>query len=163
MNNSEASKSIDDCLKELDRIFHLIEGIGHMSPIVPFLTRYAIIKSCGTVEFCFKTIVADIHSNQSNQVRNYIDNTFRNSSMNPSKSNICSTLKRFDPRWNDYFRENLNSHSHSNKIQDSLDSLNNARNTFAHGGTPTSSFENVREYFNDCIEILKIIDEAVMQ
>ena len=38
---------------------------------------------------------------------NYIDNTIRSSSMNPSISNICSTLKKFDDAWNDSFKTKL--------------------------------------------------------
>lgn len=161
MNNLEALSSIEACTAELTRIFHLIEGHGHMSPIVPFLTNYAIVKSCGTVELCFKTIISDIHSEQSSQVVNYVDNTIRNSSMNPSMDNICKTLKKFDVDWNSKFKEKLKLHEHTERIKSSLDSLNNARNSFAHGKNPTSSFENVRTYFNDTVEIIKILDDVV--
>ncbi len=106
MNNQEALNLIDNCKDELKRIFHLIEGHGRTSNIVPFLTNYAIVKSCGTVENCFKTIIADIHSDQSPQVVNYVDNTIRNSSMNPSMNNICNTLNKFDKTWNTLFKKN---------------------------------------------------------
>lgn len=161
MNNLEAQNSIDRCNDELQRIFHLIEGHGHMSPIVPFLTNYAIVKSCGTVEFCFKTIISDIHAGQSVQIVNYIDNTIRNSSMNPSMDNICKTLKKFAPDWNESFKTKLNERENSQRLKSSLDSLNTARNTFAHGRTPASSFENIRTYFEDTIEVLKLLDEVV--
>lgn len=161
MNNVDATTSITNCSDELQRIFHLIEGHGHMSPIVPFLTNYSIVKSCGTVEFCFKTIISDVHSKQSLQIVNYVDNTIRNSSMNPSYENICKTLKKFDDSWHKAFKEKVNSHEHNKRITSSLDSLNNARNAFAHGKNPSSSFENIRSYFNDSIEILEILDEVV--
>ncbi|WP_321322568.1 HEPN domain-containing protein [Labilibaculum sp.] len=161
MNNQEALTSIENCEDELQRIFHLIEGHGHMSSIVPFLTNYAIVKSCGTAEFCFKTIISDIHSGQSSQIVNYVDNTIRNSSMNPSLDNICKTLKKFDPAWNDLFKDKLSQHEHNQRIKSSLDSLNTARNTFAHGRTPVSSFENIRTYFGDTVEVLKLLDEVV--
>lgn len=161
MNNQEALNSIESCNQELQRIFHLIEGLGHMSPIVPFLTNYAIVKSCGTAEYCFKTIISDIHLGQSSQIVNYIDNTIRNSSMNPNLDNICKTLKKFDITWNDLFKEKLNSHENTQRIKTSLDSLNSARNSFAHGQTPPSSFENIRTYFEDTVEVLKILDDIV--
>jgi len=162
MNNSDAQTNIDLCVVELDRIENIIQTmLGHTSPIVPYLTRYSIVKACGTIELCFKTIIADLHSGTSPQVMNYIDNTIRSSSMNPSISNICSTLKKFDSAWNTSFKEKIRDHSDSERIKDSLDSLNNARNSFAHGGVPTSSFENIKNYFTDTIEILKILDEVV--
>jgi len=161
MNNQDALNSINTCQDELNRIFHLIEGHGHMSPIVPFLTNYSIVKTCGTVEYCFKTIVSDIHVTQSPQIINFVDNTIRNSSINPSLDNICKTLKKFDENWHVIFKSKLNSNSHCQKIKSSLDSLNNARNAFAHGKNPTSSFENICSYFADTILILEIIDEVV--
>ncbi len=161
MNNSNAQESIDVCDADLQKIFHLIEGHGHMSTIVPYLTNYSIVRACGTIEFCFKTIISDLHSTSSSQIRSYVDNTIRNSSMNPSRDNICRTLKKFDENWNLNFKQKLNEHADSARLKSSIDSLNNARNSFAHGETPSSSFENIRSYFNDCVEILKILDEVV--
>lgn len=161
MNNTNAQESIDVCVDELQRIFHLIEGLGHMSPIVPFLTNYSIVRACGTIEFCFKTIISDLHSGYSTQVQNYVDNTIRNSSMNPSRYNICRTLKRFDEEWNTNFNQRLNSHVNAERLKDSIDSLNTARNSFAHGDSPSSSFENIRNYFDDCVLIMNMLDEVV--
>ena len=162
MNNQEAQNSIEICNEELLRIDSMIGNLlGHTSPIVPYLTKYAIVRACGTIEYCFKTIIADLHAGNSPQVMNYIDNTIRSSSMNPSISNICSTLKKFDDAWNDSFKAKLNGNEHSQRIKDSIDSLNSARNSFAHGGTPSSSFENVRAYFEDTVLIINMLDEVV--
>ena len=32
---------------------------------------------------------------------------FRNSSINPSKENICKSLERFDANWNEQFKSQL--------------------------------------------------------
>lgn len=161
MNNENAESSIDSCIKELERIETLIENLlGHTSPIVPYLTKYAIVRACGTVEHCFKTIIADLHTGTP-QVLNYIDNTIRSSSMNPSINNICTTLKKFDEGWNTAFTDKIKAHEHPQRLRDSIDSLNSARNSFAHGGTPTSTFENVKNYFNDTVIIISMLDEVV--
>lgn len=161
MNNGSAQTSIESCIEELQRIDTLIENLlGHTSPIIPYLTKYAIVRACGTIEYCFKTIIADLHVGTP-QVMNYIDNTIRSSSMNPNIANICNTLKKFDENWNNSFTEKIRSHEHPQRLRDSIESLNSARNSFAHGGTPTSSFENVRNYFNDTVIIIKMLDEVV--
>jgi len=163
MNNQEAQNSIDICIEELERIYHLIQGHGHMSPIVPFLTKYSIVRACGTIEFCFKTIISDSHSGHSTQITNFIDNTIRNSSMNPSRHNITTTLKKFDADWKNNFNQKLNETANNERLKNSIDSLNSARNSFAHGDTPSASFENIKNYFDDSIEIMKILDEVVSE
>lgn len=161
MNNQNAESSIDSCIEELERIDTLIENLlGHTSPIIPYLTKYAIVRACGTIEYCFKTIIADLHVG-SPQVMNYIDNTIRISSINPSISNICSTLKKFDEDWNKSFTKKIKEHEHPQRLRDSIESLNSARNSFAHGGTPSSTFENVRDYFNDTVTIIEMLDQVV--
>jgi hypothetical protein len=163
MNNRDAQSSIDICVEELQRIYHLIQGHGHMSPIVPFLTKYSIVRACGTIEFCFKTIISDSHSGHSTQITNFIDNTIRNSSMNPSRQNISSILKKFDADWNTNFNNKLNAHANKERLKSSIDSLNKARNSFAHGDTPSATFENINVYFNDTVMIMKMLDEVVSQ
>jgi hypothetical protein len=162
MKNSAAKESIQNCLDELDKIQMLIEGMGKTSNPVPFLTKYAIIKACGTIEFCFKTIIADAHLSQSPQVRNFIDKMFRKSSINPSLDRIHKSLNNFDEGWSSNFKKSLEKLPNKAKVTDSLQSLNEARNTFAHGGHPSSSFDNVRTYFEDSVEIIKILDGVVI-
>jgi hypothetical protein len=160
MNNQDAQNNIDKCLEELQRIYHLVEGHG-TSPIVHYLTNYSVVRACGSIEFCFKTIVSDSLSGHSSQIANYIDNTIRNNSMNPSRDNIGSTLKKFDETWNTAFKEQLNSHEHSDRLKFSLNSLNSSRNSFAHGDPVSSSFEDIRNYFNDSVVIIKMLDSIV--
>lgn len=159
MNNKTAKEEINNCLEELIKIEHIIMGIGKTSHPVPFLTKYAIIKSCGTIEICFKAILSDykIHE-QNDKVKNFINAKFRNSSINPNKDNIHKSLKLFDEEWNDIFKDEIGKLTNKDKILDSLNSLNEARNDFAHGGNPSSSFDNVVEYFKDSIIIIEIID-----
>jgi len=59
MNNITAKEKIEQCLEELEKIKHIIIAIGRTSHPVPFLTKYAIVKSCGTIEICFKAILSD--------------------------------------------------------------------------------------------------------
>lgn len=164
MNNSSATEVIAGCNLELEKIHNIIQGLGSTSHPVPYLTKYAIIKACGTIEYCFKTILADTYADgQSQQIKNYIDNTFRNSSMNPSMDKINRVLKQFDEEWNIKFKTELNLLEHKERIIDSLKSLNQARNTFAHGGNPTASFENIRSYFTDSIKVIEILDRIVIE
>lgn len=162
MNNQNAKTLIDTCINELQKIEDLINGLGHLSKPVPYLTKYTVIKSCWTIESCFKTILSDVHQNQSTQIQNYINKTIRESSMNPNYKNICTILNRFDINWKNNFKQQLNSHTDSTQLKDSLKSLNEIRNTFAHWGSIHQSFQTIKGYFIDSVEIIKIIDKVVV-
>lgn len=164
ISNDSVVERIESCLDEFSKIKSIIDGMGAMSHPVPFLTRYSIIRACGAIEFGFKTIISDINSeNQSDQVKCFIDKKFRNSSMNPNYSNICNSLAGFDDSWSKNFKEEINNHEMKSRIIDSLKSLNEARNAFAHGGSPSTSFSNVELYFQDSVIVLECIEKAVTQ
>jgi hypothetical protein len=162
MNNLTALASLDDCAAELVRINHVIIAFGPAHDVVPFLTNYAIIKCCGTIEFCFKLIISDFHNALPPQAKSYIENTFTNSSMNPTKENICKSLKQFDPAWNTQFKALLAADADSAQLESSLKSLNDARNAFAHGSNPGVSFNSASDYFRDSRKIIVFLDTVVV-
>jgi hypothetical protein len=161
MNNITVSQNLNDCSLELQKIQESINFVGQSHSIVPFLTNYAIIKCCGTIENSFKTIITDFHNALPQQAKNYIEETFSKSSMNPSKDNIQKSLEKFDPNWNAQFKFRLLQEPNKTRIEDSLRSLNSARNQFAHGGRPVVSFNNIVLYFNDAKRIIELIDEII--
>jgi hypothetical protein len=162
MNNRTVQKNLDDCSNELEKIQEYIENIGQSHSIVPFLTNYAIIKCCGTIENAFKTIITDFHNDLPQQAKNYIEDTFYKSSMNPSKENITKSLKKFDPAWNQAFKNKMESELEKHRIESSLKSLNEARNEFAHGGRPKVSFQSILLYFEDSKKIIQFLDAIVI-
>ncbi|MEI8635063.1 hypothetical protein P4S72_29520 [Vibrio sp. PP-XX7] len=121
ISNGSVSERIESCLDEFFKIKSIIDGMGAMSHPVPYLTRYSIVRACGAIEFGFKTIISDANSeSQSSQVKNFIDKKFRNSSMNPSYSNICSSLASFDDSWSQKFKSEMAGKEHKSRIMDSL-------------------------------------------
>lgn len=162
MNNLTALASLDDCAAELVRVNHVIVAFGAAHDVVPFLTNYAIIKCCGTIEYCFKLIISDFHNALPPQARNYIESTFTNSSMNPTKENICKSLKQFDTAWNDQFKALIAADPDSARLETSLKSLNAARNAFAHGSNPGVSFNSASDYFADSRRIIEFLDSVVV-
>lgn len=161
MNNTTVCNSLIDCSLELQKIQESINFVGQTHSIVPFLTNYALIKCCGTIENSFKTIISDFHNALPPQAKNYIIETFYNSSMNPSKHNIHQTLCKFDVNWNNSFKDRLNAEIDKSRIESSLKSLNEARNEFAHGGRPNISFNNIVAYFEDSKKIIEILDDII--
>lgn len=162
MFNENAKTLIENCSDELESINTIIERTDKFSNIVPFLTKYALIKACGTLEQSYKTIIVDYCETDVNQrLKNYLENKIRNSSRNPSIENISSSLSEFDKEWNKKFKLKLNRKKDKSKLKTSLKSLNADRNEFAHGGNPTTSFDSIRGYYNDAIKIMDILDSVV--
>lgn len=162
MNNKQVEAIIQDAIQEFGQLEILVEQVGSTSPMSKYLTKYALIKACGTIEYAYKNIIADYHNQASPQIRNFIDNMVRESPQNPSLDNIRSTLKKFDLVWRDNFNNELKTHSNKDKLTLSLNSLNNERNAFAHGGNCSATFHNIQDYFTDALEIINILDRVVV-
>lgn len=61
MHNEEVKLSIEDCRQEMTRLKALIAVVGAMSPVSNFLTKYAAVRCCGTLEQGYKSIIADYY------------------------------------------------------------------------------------------------------
>ena len=162
MNNQSIDQLLVDSVNELTSIELLIGQVGVMSPMCKYLTHYTVMKTCGVIEFSYKTIIADFHNGCSIQLQTYIDKTVRENSKNPSLDNIHSLLKNFDENWNNQFTSQMNSHPDKNRLITSLKSLNGNRNALAHGQQCNASFYDIKSYFNDAMEIIKIVDAVVV-
>jgi RiboL-PSP-HEPN len=163
MNNVNVQQILDACANELNQIKAIIDNLGQTSNPVPFLTKYSIIRACGAIEVSYKNIVADYCSWRSKpQVKNYIDSKVRESSRNPSYSNICQLLEEFDSTWNSTFKTNAKALPDITDIQTSLDSLVDARNEFSHGGNPTITIGDIIAHFTNSRKLVELIDAMLI-
>lgn len=162
MNNCAVATLLDQCAEELSNLESSVNQLGASHSLVPYLSRYGLIKACGTIEQAFKAIVADECSRRARkQIKNFLADKVTNSSSNPSIDNICKLLKSFDSFWKTEFKRSVSTHPNSSQLKDSLQSLVDARNEFAHGGNPHVSIGDVRQYFLDAQEILEKLDHVV--
>lgn len=162
MNNNSVLELLDNCENEISAIENLITGLGISSNVVPYLSKYGLIKACGTIEQAFKTVVADKCAHRSKQqIKNFITKSVRNNSSNPSFTNICNLLNKFDESWKDSFKQAVLSHSRPESLKTSLQSLVDARNEFAHGGNPRVSISDVSRYYSDSRIIIEFLDRVV--
>ena len=162
MNNANASVAIADCQSEFAALSILIPQMGMASPVGRYLTHYSLIRACGTIEYSFKTILADFHQNMSPQLSTYIDNKVRSNSCNPSYQNILSMLGDFDDNWKNNFKNQINAHPDKDRLLASLNSLNVNRNSLAHGHGSTVPFSDIKVYFDDAVQVISILDSVVV-
>ena len=162
MNNTDVQSILDECQADLDQVKTIVDGLGIGSNIVPYLSRYSIIRACGAIETSFKSIIADFCSYRSKkQVKTFIDSRVRGISSNPSYSNICKLLKAFDNDWHSQFKIQIDAHPRKGNLMTSLQSLVDARNDFAHGGHPSLSLSDLITYFADSREVIEVLDRII--
>ena len=163
MNNVEVQKLLDDCASELSHVKIIIDGLGVASNIAPYLTKYSLIRACGTIEQAFKSIICDFCSRRSKkQIKRFLEQHVRDSSLNPSYSNICKLLKEFDEDWWKQFKTSINNSPDKTAWTTSLQSLVDARNNFAHGGNPSASIGDVIIYYQHSRSVIEELDSNVI-
>lgn len=134
MNNPNFQNEVDACKEDLQRILHLIEKIGSMTPISGYLTKYALIRVCGTLEICYKTLIADFYEAVSPELQRYITIHVREASLNAKYENIRKVLKEFSEEKSNDYKRFINSRDDREQILEAMSALNTARNGVAHGG-----------------------------
>lgn len=162
MNNADVNLHLSQCRNELDHINDSIRALGITSPVSPYLTKYAVIRACGAIEVSFKNIVVDFCSKRSKkQVKRFIYMRVAKGSANPSQDNILNILNQFDEDWKKAYKTNLNADPDKQQLIDSLQSLVDARNDFAHGGNPTLSIADVLAHFDNAKKVIEHIDRVI--
>lgn len=162
MNNSDVQLLLTNCDAELTHINTIIVGLGGTNLVVPYLNKYSVIKSCGTIEISFKTLIADFCSKRSKpQVKNFLNKRVRENSANPSYSRILQILAEFDGNWVTNFKAQMQALPNYDSITSSIQSLVDARNDFAHGGNPTITFTDIKSYFDESKQLIVTLDNVI--
>lgn len=162
MRNSNAEGVIDDCNSDLDKIEHLISAIGATNPISNYLTKYSIIRICGTLEVCYKTIIADYYELKAPLMSTFLLNKVRNATMNPNYQNICTTLQSFDEDLAKAFKDKVRSLNDSDELISAFNTLNKTRNEVAHGISSTISFSDAKRMFSCSLQIINELDSLMV-
>ena len=160
---TELQDQINLCTAEISDIDTKMSSLSPLDKTKIYLTHYALIKACGTIEFVYWSIVADYFSSSPmHQIHTYLEKTVRNGSMSATYENMCKLLGNFDDAWKNNFKAAVNAHPDKERLLDSSKSLVNNRHTFAHGRTPTATFQDIKNYYNDAIVLLNIFDSVVV-
>ena len=148
----ELQEILDRCSEEMNDIESRIQCLPPTDRGKSYLTQYALIKASGTAEYVYRSIVADHFSHLANsRIDTFLDSTIRQGSMSATYDNMCKLLAKFDQKWR----------SDNKKLIDASKSLVNNRHLFAHGKSPTATFLEIRQYFDDVKELIKILDTVV--
>ncbi|MBO4935001.1 MAG: hypothetical protein J5441_07560 [Clostridia bacterium] len=158
----ELQDLISECSTELVDIESRIQSLQPFDKEIRYLTNYALIKAAGTAEYVYRSIVADYFSRLSDsRVDTYIDSTVRNGSMSAKYEEMCKLLGRFDTVWCNNFKNAVKSNPDSQRIVAASNSLVTNRHSFAHGKNPTATFSDIKQYYQDIVNLINIFDSIV--
>ena len=159
---NELQNLIDECTAEINDIERRISSMSALDKEARYLTHYALMKASGTVEFVYRSIVADYFSKLSDsRIDTYLDAAVRQGSMSAKYEVMSKLLGKFDEQWQNDFKAAVKAHQDSNKIIQASNSLVTNRHSFAHGKTPTATFSDIKNYYFDVLELIKIFDSIV--
>lgn len=157
----DVQANIDNCKDDLNKIWHLIEGIGTINPISGYLTRFALIRICGTLEVCYKSIIADYYEAFSPELQRYIGIHVREASLNAQYNSISKVLGEFSEEKCRLFKTRISSLENKEQVITAMSDLNTARNEVAHGYSTTMSFNEMKQKFNDSLIIIDNLCEVL--
>lgn len=159
---NELQDLIHECTMELDEINQRMGELPSLDKMRLYLTNYALIKACGTLEYVYRSIVADYFDQSPlTQIHTYIDKTVRNGSMSATYDKMSGLLGKFDDSWRNHFRNTVQQHDNCQRIISSSNSLVANRHLFAHGQAPTASFNDIYQYYQDTLVLIQILDTVV--
>lgn len=158
MNNPNFQNEVAACKEDLQRIQQLICGIGSMNPVSGYLTKFALIRACGTLEVCYKTLIADFYEAISPELQRYITIHVRDASLNAKYENINKVLKEFSEEKSKDYKYNINARADKEHILAAMTTLNSARNEIAHGGNMSLSIADICNHFEKSVCVLEELD-----
>lgn len=153
---------IENCNVELSDIDKKLCAMHSFDETKKYLTKYALIKASGTVEYVYRSIVADYFS-QFNivQIECYLDNKIRKGSCSALYGNMKNILGQFDNNWEKEFSDKVKNRIDKDKLVKSADSLVKNRHAFAHGREPSATFSDIMQYYKDVLVLIQIFDSIV--
>ena len=158
----ELQDMLDECTAELNDIEARINALPSLDKGIKYFTNYALIKACGTVEFVYRSIVADHFSQLTNsRIDTYLDATIRKGSMSAKYEMMQNLLRKFDDQWKKDFQTAVKGNPNGQKLIDASNPLVTNRHDFAHGKAPTATFLEIKQYYTDVVSLIQIFDTIV--
>ena len=157
--NGSYLQVIDDCEIELNHIQQWISN-HLLDSNVKYLTSYAVVKACGTIENVLKQMIFDcLADGAKEEVQNYLTKNIIDASFNPSPGQVYRILETMNSEWRKEFENVIK----GTNEKGCLTSLVELRNSFAHGTSITASINDVKNYFHAGIWILEQLNDVIQQ
>lgn len=159
MYNETVQENLNIVLSELNSIKKIINK-DQFSSANPYLVNYSIVRSSGSLEQSYKTLIYDfLRVEEKEKLNVYLKKNIVDSSSNPNTGNIIKMLAEMDGIWSNKFTESISLISKNGEHKANLNNLVQSRNDFAHGvNLSNTRMETVIKNYESGICILKILD-----
>lgn len=151
--NGENEQILIDCKQELQYIKTWIDH-NPFDTNCRFLTAYAVVKACGSLELVLKRAICDyliVGANE--EASSYLTKCIIDASFNPSTGQVEHLLDKINVSWKTAFVTG----TQGSEDKASLNSLVQLRNDIAHGRSISASINTINTYFDAGQAILQLL------
>ena len=152
--NEDHKRCLKDCTDEIDKIKAWIDS-NPLDSNVKFLVAYAVVKSSGTVEIVFKSLLHEFLSTGCKiETQTFIEKNVVDLSCNPTTGNMEKLLEQIDSdRKKDFIDKTKGLQQKAD-----LNSLVKLRNDLAHGRDISQSINTIKRYYESGKQVISILD-----
>lgn len=137
----------------LDYLFNQVSSLPDLE-LQAHWSRYLCVLVSGFLETSIRAIYADYASKKSAPfVANFVQDKLEYF-QNPSMAKILDLVQSFNPQWADDLRIRTDG-----EIRDAINSIVNVRNGIAHGENVGISYAIIRDYYQNAITLIDLIDQ----
>ena len=147
-------------IKEIDQALEDIQDFSGNERIKNLLTQALLILICAQFEKEITNFLTQRCASVSDKaVKSYINDHIQRSALRSLKvTELSGLLGKFDPSYKEIFRQSIRENGQAETTYNSI--LTN-RNSVAHGGGTSATFEDVKMYYKESHVILDYFKQAL--
>ncbi|SOD15137.1 HEPN domain-containing protein [Pedobacter xixiisoli] len=136
----------------LDRLFQEISSLDDDDINKAHLTRYLCVRTSGFLEVVIRNLISNLSDGTSPQpIQSYVQSKTKYIT-NLSYVKMRDLLAEFDANWCETFVDKI-----SDQQKAALNSVVANRNNISHGNPDNTSFRDMKQYYSDIKEVVKIL------
>lgn len=159
-------KDVEIKIERINFLFTYFEGheFDGDEQLKSHIAKYLTVLISGMYEDMIKKIINQLISNEMFSentpqfLKNFISDKVDKSFRNPDQSNTKGFLKSFNKEWIKTLNQIIDI-----ECWDALDSIVRQKNLIAHGNDSTITFDDIKKYYGNSIEIIKELDRLILE
>ncbi len=141
--------------QRLDNLFKQISAFSGNTELQSQWARYLCVLVSGFLETAIRAIYGEFaRKTASPYVANYVKYEL-NSFQNPKMGKILELTRAFNPQWADELEA-----ATEGKLKAAVDSVVANRNQIAHGENVGITYRRIKDYYEDIVEVVNIIEKT---